>query len=266
MKLTFSTTPVVGSLLLAFSFLASPGTAATLDQCTVSLATLLSDPGLNQCLPIPTLAKLMTDPITPQLINNTATEFCSFPECKQPTLTLVQNTVAQNCIDNTTTDKSTSELVYGAAALYPPAKEGLCQRIPGGDGTFCITELTNTMTAYLAKHPSPLGIKIFANSTVLQQYVNEMPQALLCTPCNKAIISPLESYIAKNQATLNDQIKKWANVIKTEVARKCGSDFTDGVVPAPGGSGASNSSGNKNLAVAKVTSLGIVAVLASMML
>ncbi|KAI9233378.1 hypothetical protein MVEG_08915 [Podila verticillata NRRL 6337] len=248
MKLTPAS--VVGSLLL---LLATPSpSAAALDQCTVSLASLLSDPELNKCLPFPQLAKFLTDPITPQLVNDTATQFCSFPDCGQPSLTLVQNTVVQNCIDNSTTDNSTSDLVYGAAALYVPAKQGLCQRVPSApgapaNGTFCVTELATSMTAYLAVHPSPLGIKIFANATVLKEFVDAMPKELLCTACNKAIINPLDNYIAANQATLNAQVKKWASVIQTEVQLKCGSDFTDGATPVP----SANTGGGS-------TSLGVV--------
>lgn len=107
----------------------------------------------------------------------------------------------------------------------------MCQRIPGGNGTFCVTELAQTMTDYLAKHPSPLGIKIFANSTVLKQYVAEMPKEILCTPCNKAIINPIENYIAANQATLKPTILQWADILKSEAANKCGADFTDGQKP-----------------------------------
>ncbi|KAF9406573.1 hypothetical protein BGZ94_003060 [Podila epigama] len=248
MKSSFTAPLCLIALLASSSSSFVKAAAPSLDQCTVSLASLLSDPGLNTCLPIPSLAKLLTDPITPTLVNDTATEFCSFPDCSQTTITLVQNTVAQNCIDNTTTDRSTSDLVYGAASLYPPFKQGLCQRVPASSignsnsnsnssvnvdsGTFCVTLLTESMTAYLAKNPTPLGLKIFANSTVLKEYVNAMPKDLLCTPCNKAIINPLINYVQVNQATLNEQILKWAKVIQTEVQLKCGLDFTDGAPPS----------------------------------
>ncbi|KAG0038259.1 hypothetical protein BGZ82_000703 [Podila clonocystis] len=249
MKFTF--TSVVGAVLFLVVSTTSPSSAATVDQCTVSLASLLSDPELNKCLPFPALAKLLTDPITPALVNDTATKFCSMPDCGQPSLTLVQNTVVQNCIDNSTADHSTSDLVYGAASLYPPFKQGLCQRVPSApgaptNGTFCVTELAASMTEYLAVHPSPLGIKIFANATVLKEYVDGMPKELLCTPCNKAIINPLDNYIAANKATLNAEVLKWAGVIQSEVQLKCGSDFTDGATPVPSGNG---QGGSKSLGV-----------------
>lgn len=251
MKFTF--TSVVGSVLLLLVSTPSLSSAATLDQCTVSLASLLSDPELNKCIPFPALAKLLSDPITPALVNTTAAEFCSMPDCGQPSLTLVQNTVVQNCVDNSTADRSTSDLVYGAASLYPPFKQGLCQRVPSAsgapaNGTFCVTELAASMNAYLAVHPSPLGIKIFANATVLKAYVDGMPKELLCTPCNKAIINPLDNYIAANQATLNVQVLKWAGVIQSEVQLKCGSDFTDGATPVLP-NGGNNGQGLKSFGV-----------------
>lgn len=218
------------SLALLATSLITLTNAATLDQCSISLLGLVADPGLNACLPMQQLSSLVTAPlITPLLVNNTATALCSLPICPTASVTLVQNTVTQNCVN--ASDPATAELVLGAASLYPPFREGMCQRIPGGNGTFCITELAETMTAYLAKHPSPLGIKIFANSTVLKQYVAEMPKELLCTPCNKAIINPIENYIAANQATLKPTILQWAGILKTEAANKCGADFTDGQKP-----------------------------------
>jgi len=111
------------------------------------------------------------------------------------------------------------------------------------NGTFCVTELAASLTAYLAVHPSPLGIKIFANTTVLKEYVDGMPKELLCTACNKAIINPLDNYIAANQATLNAEVKKWASVIQTEVQLKFGSNFTDGVTPVPSANNGSTSLG-----------------------
>ncbi|KAF9358778.1 hypothetical protein BGX26_000921 [Mortierella sp. AD094] len=193
MKSTFFISTV--AVVLGSFLLPSTTNAIVIDPCTLSLGGLLSDPGLNS----------------------------------SASITLVENTVKQSCVN--TTDPSTSELVAGAASLYAPAKEGLCQHVSTTNGTFCATVLTQSMTVYLAQHPSPLGLGIFANSTVLQQYVNAMPQDLLCTPCNKAMINPLTNFIAENQNTLNANVLKWANVIESGVQAKCGADFTNGAAP-----------------------------------
>ncbi|KAK3844640.1 MAG: hypothetical protein J3R72DRAFT_437664 [Linnemannia gamsii] len=208
----------------------STDAALTLDQCSISLLGLVSDPGLNACLPMQQLSQLATSPlITPKLVNDTATAFCAFPTCPDASVALVRNTISQNCVN--ASDPATADLVYGAASLYPPFREGLCQRIPGGNGTFCVTELADTLTAYLAKHPTPLGLKILADSVALKQYVDEMPKEILCTPCNKAIINPIENYIASNKATLKPSILQWATILQTEAQAKCGAGFTDGQKP-----------------------------------
>ncbi|KAG0276179.1 hypothetical protein BGZ96_003433 [Linnemannia gamsii] len=227
----------------------------TLDQCSISLLGLVGDPGLNACLPMQQLSLLVTtSPITPLLVNNTATSLCSLPVCPQSSITLVQNTVSQNCVN--ASDPATADLILSAASLYAPFRDGMCQRIPGGNGTFCVTELAETMTAYLAKHPSPLGIKIFANSTVLKQYFDEMPQEILCTPCNKAIINPIENYITANKATLSPQVLQWATILQTEATNKCGAAFTDGqkatstpAGPKPTAGAAGGNSGAEELKV-----------------
>ncbi|KAG0200868.1 hypothetical protein BGX28_006179 [Mortierella sp. GBA30] len=233
--------------------------AIDLDQCTLSLATLLSDPGLNTCLPMHNLAQLLTDPITPALVNDTATALCSYPICGPESIKLVQNTVSQNCVN--ASDKQAADLIYGGASLYPPLREGVCQRVSTpNNGTFCATVLTETLTAYMAKNPSPLGIKIFANATVLQQYVDGMPQDILCTSCNKAMINPLVNYIAQNENTLTAEVLKWANVIKTQVQAKCGAGFTNGVAPAPDPSTqGAKSAGTLNVPVpTALTALGAI--------
>ncbi|GJJ76947.1 hypothetical protein EMPS_09306 [Entomortierella parvispora] len=247
MKSTFLSSTVAFFLLGTATTFLSTTTEAALDQCTLSLAGLLADPGLNQCLPLQQLSLLLTENITTTLVNTTATQFCAYPVCSQATVTLVENTITQNCVN--ATDPATSDLVYGAAQLYQPFKDGLCTRDvlnppPSGNGTFCITELAGSLTAYMALHPSPLGIEIFANATVLQQYVAGMPTDLLCTPCNKAIINPLDNYIAQNKASLNAEVLRWADVIQTEVQIKCGPDFTNGVAPTN-----NNTSGSKSAAL-----------------
>ncbi|KAF9567904.1 hypothetical protein EC968_003140 [Mortierella alpina] len=179
------------------------------------------------------LSELATSPITPALVNTTATALCSRPVCGQASITVVQNTVTQNCVN--TTNKATSDLIYGGASLYPPLREGLCQRVSPKNGTFCATVMTETIAAYLVQHPSPLGAKIFANATVLKQYVDGVPNELLCTACSKAMINPLINYVAQNKHSLNAEILKWSGVIKTQVQAKCGADFTNGAAPDTSG-------------------------------
>ncbi|KAF9910426.1 hypothetical protein BX616_010874, partial [Lobosporangium transversale] len=228
MKSTFFSS-AVAVIALGSSLLPSSTEAAVIDQCKLSLATLLSDPGLNSCLPLQELSQLVTEPvITPALVNSTATTFCSYPVCPAASLTLVQNTVTQNCVN--ASDPTTADLVYSVASLYPPAKEGVCQRVSPQNGTFCATVLTETLTTYLKKNPSPKG---FTDPAVLKQYVDSMPSEILCTPCNKAMINPLVNYVAQNKNTLKPAALTWANVIQTEVQRKCGADFTNGAAPTP---------------------------------
>ncbi|KAF9123795.1 hypothetical protein BGW39_008688 [Mortierella sp. 14UC] len=265
------TTTTLALIATTTTLLFTPTDAAlTLDQCSISLLGLVSDPGLNACLPMQQLSQLATSPIiTPKLVNDTATAFCSFPTCPDASVTLVRNTISQNCVN--ASDPTTAELVYGAASLYPPFREGLCQRIPNGNGTFCVTELADTLTTYLAKHPSPLGAKILANSTALKQYVDGMPNEILCTPCNKAIINPIENYIAANKATLKPSVLQWATILQTEAQAKCGAGFTDGQKPTQttgadakpttgGAGGAGGNSGVKVAAGGSMVALVVVAV------
>ncbi|KAF9913041.1 hypothetical protein EC991_005909 [Linnemannia zychae] len=256
----FSTTlAIIATTTLLFT--SSADAAVTLDQCSISLLGLVSDPGLNACLPMQQLSQLATSAIiTPKIVNDTATSFCSFPTCPDASVALVRNTISQNCVN--ASDPTTAELVYGAASLYPPFREGLCQRIPGGNGTFCVTELADTLTAYLAKHPTPLGAKILANSTALKQYVDEMPNDILCTPCNKAIINPIENYITTNKATLKPSVLQWATILQTEAQAKCGAGFTDGQKPTPTtGAGAKPSGGAGGNSGVKVQAGGSMAAL-----
>ncbi|KAF9206412.1 hypothetical protein BGZ49_002503 [Haplosporangium sp. Z 27] len=245
MKSTFfisSVAVVLGSFLLP-----SATTAIVVDPCTLSLGGLLSDSGLNSCLPLQQLSQFLTTNVTSALVNSTLATFCPMPVCPAASITLVENTVTQNCVNSS--DPTTSELVYGAATLYSPAKQGLCQTVSATNGTFCATVLTESMITYLAQHPSPLGLGIFGNATVLQQYVNAMPQDLLCTPCNKAMINPLTNFIAKNQTTLSAPVLKWANVIEAGVQAKCGADFTNGAAPTSSSPSTTGGSGAKSSAI-----------------
>ncbi|KAG0368659.1 hypothetical protein BC939DRAFT_443205 [Gamsiella multidivaricata] len=229
MKSTFLASTI--ALVLGTVLVPSFTHADVADQCLVGLAGLLSNPSLTTCVPMAQLTLLVSGPITPKLVNDTAAAVCSYPVCSSTTITLVENTAAQNCVN--TSDPTTADLVYGAATLYVPFREGVCQRVQTpNNGTFCITVLAESMTAYLAQHPSPLGLKIFSNATVLKQYVDSMPKDLLCTPCNKAMINPLNNYIAQNQSSLRPQVLNWAKVVQSEVQLKCGADFTNGAAPS----------------------------------
>ncbi|KAI8598508.1 hypothetical protein EDD21DRAFT_382255 [Dissophora ornata] len=250
MKSTFLTSTI--ALVLGSFLLPSSTSAVTIDQCTLSLASLVSDPGLNTCLPMQQLSLLVTSTVTPQLVNDTVTAFCSYPVCSSASITLVENTVTQNCVN--ASDPNTADLVLEAASLYLPAKEGLCQRVSSTNGTFCVTVFEESLTAYLALNPSPLGIGIFSNETVLKQYVNAMPQDVLCTSCNKAMINPLDNYVSQNQGNLSATVLQWAKVIQTEVQSKCGSDFTNGVTPSTAtGSGSGTSAGLISAESSKIT-------------
>ncbi|CAO3567749.1 unnamed protein product [Mortierella alpina] len=231
---TSSISLLLGSFLLLAHPSGTAAAAAPLDPCLVGLATLVSDPGLNSCLPMVQLSQLLTaTTITPALVNTTAAALCARPVCGQASITVVQNTVTQNCVN--TTNKATSDLIYGGASLYAPLREGVCQRVSPTNGTFCATVSTEAIAAYLVQHPSPMGMKSFTNATFVRQYVDSVPKDVLCTACNKAMINPLINYVAKNKATLNAEILKWSGVIQAEVEGKCGADFTNGAAPDTSG-------------------------------
>jgi hypothetical protein len=224
---TSSLSLLLGSFLLLLHPSGSAAAVAPLDPCLVGLATLVSDPGLNSCLPMAQLSELLTaTTVTPALVNSTAAALCARPVCGQASITVVQNTVTQNCVN--TSNKATSDLIYGGASLYAPLREGICQRVSPTNGTFCATVSAEAIAAYLIQHPSPMGLKGFGNVTFLRQYAESVPKDVLCTACNKAIINPLINYVAKNKATLNAEILKWSGVIQAGVEGKCGADFING--------------------------------------
>ncbi|KAF9583284.1 hypothetical protein BGW38_009828 [Lunasporangiospora selenospora] len=213
------------ALALGLLFISSSASADLLDQCT--------------------------------LVNDSAAALCNSPVCASESITLVQNTIAQNCVN--ASDPTTRDLVYGAASLYPPFREGLCQQVPStpgqpANGTYCVAVMAESMAAYLAKNPTPLGIKIFTDSEALKAYVNSMPKELLCSDCNKAMINPLANYVRTNQSTLNAGVQKWARVIETEVETKCGRDFTNGLNPTNPSTGSQN---QKSLAVSTIAAVPI---------
>ncbi|KAG0305193.1 hypothetical protein BGZ98_004489 [Dissophora globulifera] len=243
--LTSALALVLGSFLV-------PASAVTSDQCLLSLVPLLADPGLNSCLPMQQFTTLMTAAITPELVNTTVTSYCSYPACSQDTLTLVENTVTQNCANGT--DPNLADIVHGAASLYPSAKEGICQRVSPTNGTFCITVLVDSLTTYVAQNPSPLGSAIFSNETALEQYVANIPASLLCTSCTKSMINPLDNYIAQNQSSLKPIVVQWATIVQSAIQLKCGADFTNGAAPTASLNGETGSKGsNAGAASAKAS-------------
>ncbi|KAF9436777.1 hypothetical protein BGZ76_003008 [Entomortierella beljakovae] len=234
MKSTFFSS--AAGLLLGSVCLLSTGTQAiVVDQCTLSLASLLGDQGLNSCVPINDISTLLSgnvSAITPKDINSTLTTFCGMPYCPNASIQLIQTTVKQNCAN--TTDPALSDLILSAGLLYPPAKSGLCATVSPTNATFCTTVVAQNLLDYAHAHPSPLGLGIFANATVLKQYVDNMPVDLLCTDCTKSMINPLVNYVAKNASLLTPNIMEWVDVIETEVQAKCGKDFTNGATPSTG--------------------------------
>ncbi|GJJ75754.1 hypothetical protein EMPS_08112 [Entomortierella parvispora] len=226
------------SLLLAFFLILQtiplPTTDASfLDQCTIGFSALLTDRGVNACVPIGPLTTLVTDDITPQLLNDTTTTFCRLPDCSPATVTLIENTINQNCL-NTSEDYSDMQAIYEVASLYVPLKQGLCQRIdPPKNGTFCLTVLADSLEQYVKKHPQINNWDVILNQTLFQQYVASIPDSLLCTDCNKAMITPVISFVSTRQLNLDPALVASVRGIQFLIQKRCGPNFVDGVAPAP---------------------------------
>ncbi|KAF9150460.1 hypothetical protein BGX21_001225 [Mortierella sp. AD011] len=237
MKSTFFVSTI--AVVLGSFILPSTTNAIVVDTCTLAIAGLTSDSGLNTCLPITKLSTLATSNITASIVDSTLASFCPMPVCPSASITLVENTVKQSCVNST--DSSTSDLIAGVASLYTPAKDGLCQTVSSTNATYCATVLTQSMLDYWSTNPATTGVSIFTNSTALLAYVNAMPTSLLCTSCNKAIINPLVNYVSTNKASLSSGILSWASVIENGVQSKCGSDFVNGASTATPSAGSSSS-------------------------
>jgi hypothetical protein len=214
---------------------------------------------VGACIPFEPLAQLANGTeITPKFVNDTATIFCDLPFCSPQTVSLMENTLNQNCVNNTQ-DQDDNNWLFGVASLYVPFKQGMCQRVgaqqqppqppqppppqpssspssspvppPPDNGTFCITLLTESINAYVKQHPTEHGWDILGNTTELRQYLDGMPEESLCTPCNKAMINPLNRFVAARQLTLDPDIFTWAKTLQAEVSRRCGEGFVDGIGP-----------------------------------
>ncbi|KAF9158014.1 hypothetical protein DFQ26_008082 [Actinomortierella ambigua] len=252
----------LSSLLLFQTLLLTVAQAFVMNQCTVALGGLLADAALNQCIPFSSLSLLLTDPITPALINSTTHDFCRYPDCQPQSIALVQNTIVQNCLDgvNVPNDTSTAEIVYGIASMYPPLKQGMCSRIPN-NGTFCLTEVAQSLGDYIRANPSPLGLRIFFNQTTLADYVAKVPKEILCTDCNKAMITPINAFVEKNMLSLRPEIVSFAQAAQKATAAKCGAQFLDGQVPnlnnqsGNGGKNGTQSDGGKSAAAGSFSAL-----------
>ncbi|KAF9947590.1 hypothetical protein BGZ72_010434 [Mortierella alpina] len=187
-------------------------------------------------MPTTTLNKILDDDddqITPQLVNDTATQFCTMPFCSTSAVNLIETTLNKNCVDNLD-DASTFTWFYRFASLYVPFKQGICQRFePATNGTFCITIFTESMNTFAKENPSKSGWKIYENSTEADLYVEEMPASMICTPCNKLMINPMIHFVTLRQLTLPADIVAWVRGLQDGIERRCGAGFVDGIGPPP---------------------------------
>lgn len=235
MKSIFSTSILPSPLhplhliLLFLLFTSSPSHATLLDQCGFSAAALLTNTEVASCIPIKPISDLVTNNFTVALVNKTTGEFCSYPLCSKAAVNLIENTIVQNCATDPD-DKADFLAMFGAASLYVPFKQGLCNQVdPPRNGTYCLTLLSGSLQAYMKKHPTPDGALVFANTTVLVDYLAGLPEDVLCTPCNKAMISPIDNYVAVNQLTLDPSVVTWSRAVQMQVQKKCGENFIDGL-------------------------------------
>ncbi|KAF9313679.1 hypothetical protein BG003_004927 [Podila horticola] len=220
------------ALLLLLTALPSSH-AALFDQCGLSTVALLTNPVISGCIPIGPINNLISNNFTVALVNKTTGEFCSYPLCPKTAVSLIENTILQNCAENPE-DKAEFMAMFGSASLYVPFKQGLCNQVdPPRNGTYCLTLLSDSLQAYMKKHPSPDGALVFANTTVLVDYINGLPVSVLCTPCNKAMINPIDHFVAVNQLTLDPSVVSWSRAVQKQVQLKCGEDFIDGRPLAP---------------------------------
>ncbi|KAF9188509.1 hypothetical protein BGZ51_000546 [Haplosporangium sp. Z 767] len=181
------------------------------------------------------IARLFADDasVSTEFVNETTSLFCSMPFCSTTTVALIENTMSQNCAESTE-DVEGIQWLYGFAALYVPFKQGICQRADSSsNSTYCITILTESLNAYVAKNPTKHGWDIFNDTDELQRYVDSMPNDMLCTPCNKAMINPLYRFIAVHQLTVEFEVIEWFRVLQVKIHDRCGASFVDGIAAPP---------------------------------
>ncbi|KAG0249554.1 hypothetical protein BG011_009134 [Mortierella polycephala] len=179
------------------------------------------------------MTKLLVGPPTPQVVNETTEAMCSLPACSQQTVTLVENTIDQNCVPGA--DPNKTMIVNNVLSLYTPAREGLCQK--AANGTYCTTLLAQNLTNYVDANPPPsMGSNMTTvNQTEWANYFSNIPTDILCTDCNKAMLAPLDNFIAANQTSFSPTFLGWVDKARTEVKNKCGQDFLgNGTAPNNG--------------------------------
>ncbi|KAF9572185.1 hypothetical protein EC968_010192 [Mortierella alpina] len=197
---------------------------------------------------MPTLAldKFFEDDsnVTAKIVNDTATLFCTMPFCSASAVALMEKTINQNCIESID-DSESLQWLYRFASLYVPFKQGICQRFePATNGTFCITIFTESMEIYAKQHPSQKGWRIYENSTEMDNYVDQMPASMICTPCNKLMINPMIQFVTVRQLTLPADIIAWVRGLQSGIERRCGAGKYGGAIGWPS---ESYPSGSRNL-------------------
>ncbi|KAF9184510.1 hypothetical protein BGZ51_003319 [Haplosporangium sp. Z 767] len=219
MKSTFLTS--TAALLLGSCVYATANPANATEQCVFSLMSLFGDQGFKSCMPLSQMTQLLSGNFTPQTVNETTAALCSLPVCSQETITLVENTISQNCIPGG--DPNKTVIVGDVLSLYPPARQGLCQT--EANGTYCTTLVAQNFTNYFNDNPPP-GLNMTAgNRTEWRDYLSNIPSDLLCTDCTKAMLSPIDSFITQNRTTFSPTFLGWVESARTEVKNKCGDGF-----------------------------------------
>ncbi|KAF9968314.1 hypothetical protein BGZ70_004955 [Mortierella alpina] len=229
---------ILSSIPLPYSLrgvLPAAEAAGWLDQCGFAYAGLFTDHRVSSCMPFEALNKLFGDDsnVTSQLVNDTATLFCTMPFCSASAVALIDKTLSQNCAESPD-DIESLQWLYRFASLYVPFKQGICQRFePATNGTFCITIFAEAMNTYADQHPDRLDWKIFENSTEMDRYVDQMPSSMLCTPCNKLMISPMIQFVIVQQLALPTDNVAWVRGVQSGIEKRCGAGFVDGIGPPP---------------------------------
>ncbi|KAF9919662.1 hypothetical protein FBU30_010705, partial [Linnemannia zychae] len=201
----------------------------------MALSALSLSSQVNVCFPAQVWENfILAEEITPKLMNDTAANICPRPICSPSTVSLIENTIDQNCINATDPDERTgANWLYGASSLYIPLKEGMCQTVSPTNGTFCITTLTQNLINYSnAKTPGKkFNWDMFFNGTQLQQWIDSVPSSLLCTPCTQSMVNPLDRYVSVNQLSIDPYLVAWVRFLQTQITRKCGEGFINSLPP-----------------------------------
>ncbi|KAG0214922.1 hypothetical protein BGX28_001128 [Mortierella sp. GBA30] len=182
------------------------------------------------------------------------------PFCNSATVSLMETTIDQNCVKSLD-DRAGFHALYGFASLYIPFKQGICQRYePATNGTFCITIMTESLNDYAKKHKNKnkkaSGWEIFWNTTELGKYVDGMPKSMLCTPCNKAMINPMNKFVSVHQLTLDPEVVAWVRSLQEDIQKHCGPQFVDAIGPPPDDVATPRSAAISSFSSLSVISLG----------